>query len=56
MVRKYLGLLGVSNQLISLASREGNITASQAIFRVVSNQLISLASREKGVQGQEQYL
>ena len=37
----------VSNQLISLASREGNIHGSdRSISRSVSNQLISLASRE----------
>jgi len=37
----------VSNQLISLASREWNQSFRELVIPTVSNQLISLASREK---------
>ena len=36
----------VSNQLISLASREANFSVIYSSVTAVSNQLISLASRE----------
>ncbi len=46
----------VSNQLVSLASRECPIVSSPSLHSgLVSNQLVSLASREKGEIAQREY-